>query len=47
MNDADIFLFTGALRIDTEKNQITVCGQDFMHVFNEKERGFETIRKIE
>lgn len=47
LEDADIFLFTGALRQDTEKGEVIFSGQEFIHRFIEKERGFETVRKIE
>jgi hypothetical protein len=47
LQDADLFLFTGAFRQDTDKGEVVVCGQDYLHRFTEKDREFETIRKIE
>ena len=47
LQDADIFLFTGAFRQDTEAGEVVFSGQENIHRYNEKERGFETVRKIE
>jgi hypothetical protein len=47
LQDADIFLFTGPLRQDVEKGDVVICGQDYLHVYREKERRFETVKKLE
>lgn len=47
LQDADIFQFNGAIRMETDKSAMIVCGQNFIHKFNDKERGFETVKKIE
>jgi len=35
------------LRIDIDKKETIIAGQEYIHKFNEKERGFEIVRKIE
>lgn len=47
LEQPDLFLFGGALRIDVEKKETIISGQEYIHKFNEKERGFEIVKKIE
>lgn len=47
LEDEDNFLVTGAFRQDTDNGIVVVCGQDFLHTFNEKTRTFATERSLE
>ena len=47
LENEDIFLFTGAFRQDTDKGIVVVCGQEYLHTYNEKDHTFTTERRLE
>jgi len=42
----DIFLVNGAIKHQTEQGQMIVCGQEYIHAFDEKEKAFRVVRKL-
>ena len=45
--EADIFLFTGAVRMDLRKGEVAICGKSFVHVLNEREKTFSRLMKVD
>ena len=46
LEKADIFLFTGGIRIDTAKSEIVICGQEYIHSYHEKDKTFHIVRQL-
>ncbi len=43
----DSFSYNGAIRHVTEKDEFILCGQEYLHVYNDKEKTFKVLRKLD
>lgn len=47
MKQGDMFLFTGAVRIDEKKGVQLMSGQNFIHQYNLKTKEIEAVKKLD
>jgi len=43
LQNADIIMFNGGIRLDIDKSEYVICGQDYVHRMDDKTLTFETV----